>query len=62
MNKGSKGLCVTVTPSGNESVTVSVGCSHGSMEKSGLHGEEFSSRAHMAKTGLNSSGLRRSHR
>ena len=56
MNKGSKGLCVTVTPSGNESVIVSVECSHGSMEKSGAHREEFNSRAHMAKTGLNFPG------
>ena len=62
MNKGSKGLCVTVTPSGNESVIVSVGCSLDQWKRAELIGEEFSSRAHMAKTGLNSSGLRRSHR
>jgi hypothetical protein len=61
MNKGSKGLCVTVTPSGNESGIVSGGSTLLSIENSEAHAEASSNRAHMPKTGLNSSELRRSH-
>ena len=40
MNKGSKGLCVTVTPSGKESGIVSFGSTLRSIEKSGSSGKE----------------------
>ena len=48
MNKGSKGLCVTVTPSGKEPISIVAACS-ASNTKDGLElplrrGEEFTGR------------------